>query len=154
MEKPPEVGRDYIKSRSRINLETGCWEWQGAITRQGYGVVGRSHRLFGAHRLSYAAFRCVIPEGQYVCHTCDNPGCVNPEHLFVGTQRDNLQDAAKKGRTERGAERHNAVLNEAQVRSIKQALDQGESQASLARTYTVHSNVIYRIAGGITWKYI
>ena len=146
--------RDYIKVRSKVDPNTDCWEWQGAKTKSGYGLIGRNYKGYGAHRVSYIAFKGEIPLGMNVCHTCDNPSCVNPKHLFPGTQKDNLQDAAQKGRMKRGSKCHMALLNEDQVRAIKNALAIGSSQSQLARDHKVSPNVIYRINAGLTWKHI
>ena len=86
--------------------DDGCWEWQGS--RKGGADHRRRHKAYPrirltsgwarAHRVSYELFRGPIPEGHVVCHRCDNPGCVNPDHLFTGTQSDNLRDMREKGR--------------------------------------------------------
>lgn len=79
-------------------IKADCWEWQGAKDNKGYGVVGHRRRKYKAHRLSYQAFISTPPDSLNVCHKCDNPSCVNPEHLFLGTQKDNAKDMVFKGR--------------------------------------------------------
>lgn len=76
----------------------GCWEWLGGKTRGGYGSFASPEATCRAHRIAYELRKGPIPLGMYVCHRCDNPGCVNPAHLFVGTASDNTRDSMKKGR--------------------------------------------------------
>jgi hypothetical protein len=92
------------KLLSKIKVENGCWLWQGAVVN-GYGRIKLTNFLgsnkaksLGAHRVSYLVFKGDIADGLYVCHTCDIPTCINPEHLFLGTHSDNMRDMVAKGR--------------------------------------------------------
>lgn len=80
---------------------SGCWQWTLTVRKDGYGLCRRFGKIQYAHRLSYQMHVGDIPVGLGVLHDCDNPRCVNPEHLFLGTQKDNMQDASRKGRNTR-----------------------------------------------------
>lgn len=88
----------YFDKRHRKDPETGCWLWTGSRVNDNYGCANIDYKQLLAHRLSYELHHGPIPDGQKVCHSCDTPLCVNPSHLFLGTQKENLEDMTQKGR--------------------------------------------------------
>ena len=133
-------------SKVCANAVDDCWEWRGRKDEHGYGlfaVVGdRSH---GAHRWAWRLTHGAVPAGLEVCHRCDNPGCVNPAHLFVGTHTVNMRDAITKGRLKPAA--HLRKLTDAQHDDIRRNFQHGSGPA-LARQYGVTKSTIYRIVNG------
>lgn len=98
--------RNRIASMSNVDPVTGCWNWSGGTNKQGYGLMSVGNRTASAHRTSYRVFVGKIKpadgyHGMCVCHSCDNPPCVNPAHMFLATQTNNMRDCAKKGRSPR-----------------------------------------------------
>ena len=142
---------------SRTKWVDGCRIWLGACHEFGYGVVGIGKLTLKTHRVAWWLARGPIPNGMHVLHHCDNPPCVNPEHLFLGTIRDNNLDAIKKGRlvfppTYRGEANNGAKLTARQVRSIRLRLSLGERRKALAAHFGVGISAINRIATGTHWK--
>lgn len=137
---------------------TKCWEWTGFKTPFGHGVASFQGKQIGAHRASFLVHHGAIPDGLFVCHRCDVPACVNPNHLFLGTQRDNMIDCRDKKRLRgfitspvRGeATKHNK-LNEIQVREILTSKDAGRT---FARKFKVAEATISRIRNRVNWKHI
>lgn len=128
--------------------ETGCWLWKGALTPSGYGVFQIMYDTFRAHRVAWTIANGPIPDGMCVCHTCDNPACVRPDHLWLGTVSDNNQDKAKKGRVKTGWNK----LNEQSVREIRQKAVAGAKQSVLAAEYGVTATQIHWVVRRKVWK--
>lgn len=119
--------------------QTGCWEYNGGKS-DGYGRVWDGEKVVRAHRASYEAHTGPIAEGMSVLHTCDNPPCINPAHLFLGTIAANNADMRAKGRNRTGEQHPQARLSDEQVASIRAAT--GTSQHALARAYGVSQSTI------------
>jgi hypothetical protein len=132
---------------------TRCWPWKRKIDRKGYGVVRFGGRQWRAHRLAFSLFHgnCFLPSRLGVCHSCDNPACCNPDHLWLGTQADNAQDAIQKGRFSRGSVNGMAKLSEDKVRQIRAS---GERYADLASRYGVCTGTIEKVRAGERWAHV
>lgn len=128
---------------------SGCWLWVGSHERKrGYGwlKLGRKEEgQDGAHRISHRLFKGPIPTGSVVCHKCDTPACVNPDHLFLGSPQENMQDCIKKGRFRRGK------LNPEKVDLVRKRLASGETHQSIATGFGVSDNAISDIKRGVTY---
>jgi hypothetical protein len=134
---------------------SGCWLWTGCVNYDGYGqlLVGRGAR--GAHRVSYELFHGAIEPGMHICHKCDVPSCVNPDHLFMGTAADNAADKVRKGRQQKlsfpGEKNGGAKLTEYDVRAIIASTSKG---IDLAKKYGVSKGVISSIRNRKAWKHV
>lgn len=146
---------------SKVQKTDGCWVWIGKINhRWGYGYMSRGRAHEGQvrpHRLSWELNVGPIPLGMLVCHRCDNRACVRPEHLFLGSQADNMQDAKSKGRLKGGTvsgERHGrALLTWGQVRTMRAAnKTTGIGCRRLSRKYGVSESTITAILNGHHWR--
>jgi hypothetical protein len=146
--------KEFPRFWSRVKIIKNCWEWTGSRHRQGYGRVGYlGNRAAYTHRVSYQLVNGKIKKGLNVLHRCDNPPCVNPDHLFLGTQSDNAYDMFSKnrGNRARGEKNSKARLIDSQVRRVKYG---SEPLASLAREFSVTYQTLHYIRGGKTWKHI
>ena len=150
-----EEARFWAKVK-KINGE--CWEWQAAKSIKGYGRFKVNGRLLLPHRCSYELHYGEIPEGLWVLHHCDNPSCVNPEHLFLGTRSDNMIDCFRKGRWVNnvllGEAHPDAKLTNDEVLSIRQSYKDGCKQKELALSFGVGRQCISKIVTRETWKHI
>lgn len=130
-----------------------CWEWIADTDSQGYGYAYLFQRTYLAHRVAYWVYYKQQPGELFVCHTCDYPSCCNTHHLFLGTQQDNLSDAAVKGRMSRGEQHGRARLTEQQVLEIRSRWPQ-ETQTSLSSEYGIDQTTISLIVNRQKWKHI
>jgi DNA-binding CsgD family transcriptional regulator len=146
---------DRFNAKWKADPATGCWLWTASASTNGYGQIKlpKQRKQILAHRLSYLIHRGEIG-ALCVCHRCDTPLCVNPEHLFLGTQKDNLQDMAAKDRHLRGERGTAVVLTEEQVLKMLEMLKTEMSQASIARAFGVSQMTVSRIKLGRRWKYL
>jgi hypothetical protein len=153
----PEDVERFLSKVNRSNQDA-CWLWLAGINRKaGYGAfwIPSTKKHVLAHRFSYTLYVGEIPEGMYVCHTCDNPKCVNPAHLFVGTGADNVADKVSKGRTAKGARLPETKLSEEQAREIKRVIRNEEwKPRNLAEQYGVTRQLIYAIRSGRAWGWV
>jgi DNA-binding transcriptional regulator YiaG len=135
-----------------VDDATGCWNWTLQKDRKGYGRIGVGGSPQGAHRLSYELHCGAIPEGEHVLHRCDNPACINPEHLFTGTNAENMADRNAKGRQQRGSKHGKAKLVESDVLAIRAAT--GMPRNALAKQYGISVSTIKAIRAGRHWAHI
>lgn len=147
------------QTRYDINPATGCHEWNGGRSERGYGLIVIDGKQRYAHRVAYARAHGEVPEGLCVCHHCDNPSCVNMEHLFLGTQAENTADMDRKGRRvsspQVGARHWKARLSSDDVAEIRRAYGAGGvRQVDLARRYGVAQAHVSAIIRGAAWGHI
>ncbi len=145
---------EELKQRllSRIILtQTDCWWYTGAKDSWGYGNLNYQGRQIGAHRASWLAHNGPITNGLHVLHTCDNRGCINPEHLYLGTHQDNMKDRDTRGNNYSGMTR----LTETEVREIKKLLaTTGRTLEDIGNQFLVTKHAIYDIKSGRTWIHV
>ena len=137
---------------SFVNPTSGCWNWTGGKTSRGYGNFWLNGKTVAAHRFSYEQHHGEIPDGMFVCHSCDNPSCVNPEHLFLGTPADNTADMVAKGRKVIGPPGKRAKLTEVDVSEIRHLVSSGMTQRAVAKDYGVDPSTVSYIITNKTWK--
>ncbi len=175
----------WAKVKKPENPINDCWEWPGAKTEDGYGKIysGVNGKYYRAHRVSWTIHNGAIPEGLIVCHTCDNPQCTNPNHLYIGTVYDNAWDRIKRGRTHistgeyvrpiskmeysewiqqivaklsgrKGSINHFAVLNEEKVVQICEMILAKIPEKEIATEFNVCRGTISAIVSGKTWRHV
>jgi len=146
----------FYKNAMIPNNKNECWIWKKQKSGR-YGTMTiNGVKSIGAHRFSYEHFNGEIPEGMFICHHCDQPKCVNPKHLFLGTPQDNVDDKMRKGRFKCaiGEQQGNSILTEDQVKEIKLKLKEGIYQRIIAKEYNIAQSAISKINKGIYWKHV
>lgn len=155
---PVYSARTVARFWAKVNKTDTCWLWTASTIPGGYGQFrAGSPAPYRAHRFSYEIHVGQIPQGLHVCHTCDTPACVNPDHLFVGTPADNMRDRNAKGRhvPMRGIANGEAKLTDDQVREIRRLYASGNyTQKALTKQFGVKIPQISRICRRVLWKHI
>jgi hypothetical protein len=150
----PEAEELAARLWANVQQDGECWLWQGTKRNGQHGSMSVHDAPVYVHRISYEVHVGPIPKGLNVCHRCDRPACVNPDHLFLGTQADNVADMETKGRArKRGAtgERNpNARLTDAEVLELRRLAASGASQRSVARRFSCTQATVWRIIHGKT----
>lgn len=139
--------REYLVKNCDTNSQGGCWTWRAYTNPNGYGQFRRGGQSYLAHRAAYCLFNGPVIDGINVLHKCDNPPCCNPEHLFLGTQKENMQDCARKGRLFYKW----AKLTPDNVRAIRSYKFQHGDVGRLARQLGISRHQVTRIRKGMHW---
>lgn len=149
-----KLGPEIIEANSIPEPNSGCWLWTGTVSSVGYGIISVNYENWSSHRLSYAVYHGAIPPGKWVLHRCDNYLCVNPDHLYAGTPKNNTQDAMQRGRMTRGSRINTAVLHESQIPQIRKQLEAGVTCAAIAAELGVDRTTINCLKLGKSWRHI
>lgn len=147
--------KDIILNSISIDNNSKCWIWKRSKTESGYGIVCINGIKMRAHRLSYEVFNNVIIGSLFACHRCDNPSCVNPEHIFLGTAKDNFLDMRKKGRfNPKPTIGESHKLSKLKKDDIPIIRDRNLSYKYLMERFGISRSLIGNIRKGITWSHI
>jgi hypothetical protein len=159
-----EMKRELVEKHlsNYVETDTGCWEFQGGRSSDGYGNISIAKAYnttrcdnYGAHRLSYYYHTLVDPASLLVRHDCDNPCCINPAHLRLGTHTDNARDCVERGRSVKGEKNGRSKLTNEDVLNIKKRLREGkESKAVIAKDFGVGREIIRLIYNRCNWSHI
>ena len=149
----------YIESRVDMDPTTQCWNWRQCTNLKGYGVTSKKtvgykeHGSTLIHRIAYMEYKNTVQKDMLVLHTCDNPKCCNPEHLYEGTAKDNADDMISRGRAPHGERHPNAILNASDVVYIRYS-DHGLSSRQLADKFGVARVTIRDIIQNRKWRHV
>ncbi len=150
------MNKDKQRILSKIHKdENGCWLFTGAIHWRGYGAFWFKNKTISAHRASYELFKGPIEKNLLVCHHCDVQRCVNPDHLFLGTNQDNSDDMTVKKRNKRGVDQHYAKLSESDVIYVRGLFEKAMyRKKSIALIFKIDPSTVASIINRETWKHI
>lgn len=145
---------------SKVNRSSGCWEWAGRVDEDGYGRMKVGGIFYRAHRLSFEIANGPIAAGVHICHHCDNPRCVRPDHLYAGSPQTNRQDTVDRKRAyrwhgrRRGEKNPASKLTEKDVLEVHRLRTQGRSIQKIADQYRVSARAITDVLSGATWSHL
>lgn len=145
---------DRIESKYEAVTESGCWIWTASVNKAGYGQISMPGRPMLAHRVCWEFYKGPIPNGKFICHKCDTPGCINPDHMFVGDHRDNMQDMRNKGRAPK-VESAKGDKNKSSKISNETALaifNAEGPQREICKTFNVSRSTLQAIKYGRQWS--
>ncbi len=154
------ISIETLEANTVIIPMCSCHIYIGSnFSRTGYGRIKRKGKTYRAHRISYAIHKGEIPLGMLVCHHCDNPACINPDHLFLGTSKDNSDDMFSKGRQGSltsmvGQDHHSAKLKNVDIPLIRELYESGITQTTIGFIYGVKKDTIHKIIAGKKWRSI
>lgn len=134
--------------------KTACWVWNQSKTKKGYARCVFRRKVYTGGRLPWMIFKGEIPHGMCACHKCDNPACVNPNHVFLGTKADNNRDCKRKKRNNIGSKNGQSILVESDVKKIKSILKSNQSDSEIASMFGVHRLTIWDIRKKRTWRHV
>jgi hypothetical protein len=144
---------------NKVDKTSTCWFWEGKKDKRGYGKLalepGVTHREISAHRLSYQIHYGMFESSLFVCRQCDNPACVNPEHLFLGTNQDNVNDKVSKNRQLKGSQIHNSKLVEDDIIRIRHLwFVEKCPQSKIAEMFGIGAKAVSKIVTNKRWTYV
>lgn len=155
MRWPKRTIKERLDQYSIPEPFSGCLLWAGAAARRGYGVLNLRGSLHSAHRLSYEEYIGPIPAGFFCLHKCDTPACINPNHLYLGTHKDNMKDMKSKHRSNAGEKCSNHVLTNEQIEEIRSLYRYGvNGYKKLGKQFGVDWSAIYKVVKRKRWKHI
>jgi hypothetical protein len=144
--------RQRLERRLKKDSKTGCWEFQGQRSIEGYGKIKVDNKNWRAHRLAYLLFVGEIPDGMIVCHRCDNPPCCNPDHLFLGTHLDNVADKVCKNRQAKGSDLPQKKYGIAHVEEVRRLKNLGLTHADIAIKMGISEGQVSYLSKGTTGR--